>query len=198
MICIFHANLAEHGNIRDIYNVDRPDGGTMTQSKTMMTEKDTATWMNFELDGIQLKLDVFADKSALTVRKDDSLTSLIQDFGSVRIILWAGPGQTLDAWRKRLDLRNEAQFEPETDVTVCGKPGRRQIATVVDAGAAGSFINSDGSIDHRYTEAITRMHVCVSFIHAGQSILQCWIVDKNKRSALAALESRFFTSLQCR
>ena len=89
-----------------------------------MTKAKPDLWTSYDLD--HLSLDVFTDLSALTVRRDGALTSLIQEVGPVRLILWAGPDQTLKAWHKRLDVRNEAYFEAEPDVTVCGQVARKQ------------------------------------------------------------------------
>ncbi len=163
-----------------------------------MTATEPGKWIRYDLDDLGLSLEVFADLSALTIHRNKDLTSLVQEVGPVRLILWAGPDQTLAAWRKRLDLRNEAEFEAETDTRVCGCSARRQVATVTQAGAVGAFVAHDGSIGHLYGEASTRVHVCVSFAHAGQNILQCWVVDKDSRADRAADESRFFVSMRCR
>ena len=154
-------------------------------------------WTTYDLAHLRLRLEVFSDLSALTLRKDGALTSLIQEIGPVRLTLWAGPDQTLENWRQRLDLRNEACFEAEIETTVCGRAARKQMATVSQAGAVGSVVDAEGGIGHIYEEASTRVHVCVSFSHAGQNILQCWTVDNDARAAHAADEARFFASMRC-
>jgi hypothetical protein len=164
----------------------------------MMTNAKPDIWTSYDLDHLSLSLDVFNDLSALTVRRDGVLTSLIQEVGPVRLILWAGPDQTLEAWRKRLDVRNESHFEAEIAVKVCGQVARKQTAIVTQVGAVGSFVDADGTIGHMYKEASTRVHICVSFSHAGRDVLQCWIVDKDARSSRASDESRFFASIRCR
>lgn len=80
---------------------------------------------------------------------------------------------------------------------VCDQAARKQTAVVTQAGAVGSFIEVDGTIGHLYEEASTRIHVCVSFSHSGQNILQCWIVDEEARSTHIDDEARFFNSLRC-
>jgi len=154
-------------------------------------------WHYYELEELRIGLDVFADMSAFSLWKDGHLTSLIQDSGPVRITLWAGPGQTIESWRTRLNVREEAHFEEETDVLVCGKKGLRQVATVTEQEKRGTFIGQDGTIDHSYTNAIIRVHVCVGFSHMGQDILQCWMVGKDLRPELAQAEHRFFSSVRC-
>ena len=163
-----------------------------------MTDITPQIWIHYKLDHLGLSLDVFADQPSLTVRRDGTLTTLIQEQDAVRLVLWAGPDQTLESWRERLDVRDEAHFESETNVMVCGKPARRQTATVTQGGAVGAFMDAQGVIGHVYQEASTRVHTCVSFSHAGQNVLLCWIVDKDAHSARAADEHRFFASVQCR
>lgn len=163
-----------------------------------MTGIDPDNWIHYNLDHLSLSLDIFADQSSLTVRRDGTLTTLIQEQGVVRLVLWAGPDQTLESLRERLNVRNEAQVESEVDVMVCGKAARRQSATVTQGGAVGAFMDAEGGIGHIYQEVSTRVHTCVSFSHAGQNVLLCWIVDKDAHSARAADEHRFFSSVQCR
>lgn len=164
----------------------------------MMTAmKHTMHWQYYELEELGIGLDVFADMSAFSLWKDGHLTALIQDLGAVRIALWAGPGQTIDSWRTRLNAREETRFEEETEVFVCGRKGLRQVATVTEQEKRGTFIGQDGTLDHSYTDAIVRVHVCVGFSHLEQDILQCWMVEKDHCSALAQAEFRFFSSLRC-
>ena len=180
----------------DVIASDKKNKHSTTQREDIITKPDL--WTGYDLDHLGLSLDVFTDLSALTVREDGALTSLIQEVGPVRLVMWAGPDQTLEAWRKRLDVRNKAHFEAELEVTVCGQVARKQTAIVTQVGAVGSFIEADGSIGHMYKEASTRVHVCVSFFHAERNVIQCWIVDKDIRSARSADESRFFASIRCR
>jgi len=176
---------------------DKKKRFTTAKVEDIMTNEQPDIWTSYDLDHLSLSLDVFSDLLALTMRRDGALTSLIQEVGPVRLVLWAGPDQTLESWRERLNVRNEADFEAELVATVCGKVARKQTATVTETGAVGSFIDDDGTIGHIYQEASTRVHTCVSFTHAGQNILQCWIVDESVRSARAADESRFFASIRC-
>ena len=162
-----------------------------------MTNAKPNNWTSYRLDHLKLSLDVFSDLSALKLRRDDKLTSLIQEVGPVQLILWAGHDQTLESWQQRLDVRDEAHFEPEEHIMVCDQAARKQTAIVTQAGAMGSFVEGDGTIGHLYEEASKRVHVCVSFTHEGRSILQCWIIDEDARSAHIADESRFFESLRC-
>lgn len=163
-----------------------------------MAETPTEHWRRYELAHLRLSIDVFDDLSALTTSIDDQLTSLVQEVGPVRIVLWAGLDQTLDSWRKRLNLHNEAHFEAETDAVVCGRPARKQVAIVNQAGAVGSFVDSDGTIGHIYGNDFALVHICTSFSHEGNNILQCWIIDKDLRAAHSADESRYFASVRCR
>ncbi len=177
---------------------DKKNDIATAQLKDIMTNAKPDIWTRYDLDHLNLSLDVFTDLSALTMRIDGALTSLIQEVGPVQLILWAGPDQTLESWRNRLDIRNEAHFEAELAATICGQVARKQIATVTQAGAVGSFVGADGTIGHMHQEASTRVHTCVSFSHAGQNVLQCWVVDKDARSTRAADEARFFASIRCR
>jgi len=104
-----------------------------------VTDVNPYIWTHYTLDHLGLSLDIFADQSFLTVRRDGALTTLIQDQGVVRLIVWAGPGQTLESWRERLNVRNEAHFEEEEEAMICGKAARRQTATLTEGGAVGAF-----------------------------------------------------------
>lgn len=163
-----------------------------------MTDVNPDIWTHYTLDHLGLSLDIFADQSFLTVRRDGALTTLIQDRGAVRLVLWAGPGETLESWRERLNVRGEAHFEPEVNAVICGREARSQTAIVTEGGAVGAFIDAQGIVGHMYQDVATRVHACVSFAHARQHVLVCWIVNEDARAARAADERRFFASVQCR
>lgn len=163
-----------------------------------MTDVNPYIWTHYTLDHLGLSLDIFADQSFLTVRRDGALTTLIQDQGVVRLIVWAGPGQTLESWRERLNVRNEAHFEEEEEAMICGKAARRQTATLTEGGAVGAFTDAQGVVGHMYQQVSTWVHACVSFSHAGQQVLVCWVVNEDAHAARAADERRFLASVRCR
>jgi len=177
--------------------VEGPEDPDPHATPDPMEPEMTPKWTTHPLPEVDLTLDIFDDRSGLTVRTDGEVHALVQETGAIRLGIWAGPGQDLDRWRERLALR-QVSFGPVDDVEVCSATGRLQTAEVAAAaGAIGGWPQGDGTIEHRAAEFGAEHQAAMHFVHGGRSVLVTWAVPLGQREAWAAAEAHFFGGVRC-
>jgi hypothetical protein len=155
----------------------------------------TQRWRSHAIDQVGLVFDI-VDGIEVREGETDSFRYAQQD-GPVTVAMWSGKDITLAWWRGRFGGRR-AKIDPETTITVCGRPGLRQEVFVEDDRATGAFRGSDDAIGHLEHRVPARAHIAIAGTTSTNTpFVVTWVVPVDRREALRADEAHFLASIRC-
>jgi hypothetical protein len=165
--------------------------------KATMIGTTTLTWHSRKIAPAGITLD-FLSGPPFMEGTFEGFSYVYQTMDPILLGVWFGPKQDLAGFRASFGPNEPAIFGPEEGARTCGRPARRQVATVPEgSGAVGLVREQDGSLGHIYTRTKARTHVAVAFQHHGVDVLVRFQVDTPSREAWHAAEQRFFSSIVC-
>ncbi|MEZ4401332.1 MAG: hypothetical protein R3B06_15000 [Kofleriaceae bacterium] len=161
-----------------------PEATPMTQPAW---HRQTTSWLTFELP----------DPTRFEAGAAGEIQFAKGRVGAAFVNAWAGAGQDLDGWQARLVNRGPV-LGPASDVSLCGRPARRQEAALTAASATGIRRTPSGELGHIEHRMAPQIAVAVAGTTAeGDPLLVTWTIDADQRQAARPDEERFFASLAC-
>jgi hypothetical protein len=155
------------------------------------------SWRAYSITKLGITIDVVDGPDSLTEGGNGDLYYVIQNHGPIQLGIRGGKVVSLTWWRDNFGRRAVA-FGPETAVTVCGRPARRQEASVPEERATGSFRGSDGKIGHMDHRVPPTIQVAIAgTTAAGVPFVAFWVVKPTQRAAMRADEDHFLASIRC-